>query len=128
MLFVADLVGDLENSTISALPDLDTISTVHFAVFDCGRLSKMVLLNLDYFEGNAIRSSERFDLTEILGSTLEVRRLTANISAAQTGVSWTGQQVDENGVVQGELDIESIDNGVVTVFGSEAVIVEARNG
>lgn len=126
MLFVADLVGDLGDPTISALPDLDTSSTVHFAVFDCGHLSKLVLLNLDFFDGNATRSSERFNLSEVLGSKLEVRRLTADSSAAQTGVSWAGQQIDEDGILQRELDVERIDNGVVTVFSSEAVIVEAR--
>lgn len=124
MLFVADLVGDLADPTVARLTDLDTDSLVHFAIFDCGRLIKLVLLNLEFFDGTSPRPVQHLDLEESLGRNLRVRRLKGVVSASQTSVEWTGQSVAEDGTIAGRLDVEQVHDGFVSLFASEAVIVE----
>lgn len=128
MLFVADLVGDLEDPSVARLPNLDTGSLVHFAIYDCGRLAKVVLLNLDFSDKTSPRSSIKLSLSHVLGKNLHVRRLNGAESAAQTGVTWGGQNVDDSGNLVGHLEIENVDDGVVTLLASEGVVVEAQAG
>jgi hypothetical protein len=124
MLFVADLVGDLTDPATARLTDLDTDSHVHFAIFDCGRLTKLVLLNLEFFDGTSPRTVQHLDLGKYLGRNLGVRRLTGAVSASQTSVEWAGQSVAEDGTIAGRLDVEEVHDGFVSLFASEAVIVE----
>jgi hypothetical protein len=128
MLFAADLVADLEAPEIAPLAELDTASTVRFAVYDGGQLRKVVLLNLDFFNGtsetNATRPARRFDVGATLGKQLQVRRLTGENSAATSGATWAGQSVDGDGAIVGEVEVERVTDGVVTLLASEAVIVE----
>ena len=126
MLFVADLVGDLADPTIARLTKLDTDSLVHFAIFDCGRLVKLVLLNLEFFDGTSPHPSQHLDLRKYLGKSLQVRRLTGAVSASQDSVEWAGQSVAEDGTIAGGLDIEEVQDGFISLFASEAVIVEIR--
>ncbi|KAG8158323.1 hypothetical protein KVR01_012084 [Diaporthe batatas] len=134
MLFAADLVSDLPAPQIAPLTELDTTSTVHFAVYDGEELRKVVLLNLDFFNGtisangtsatDATRPARQFDMGAALGRELRVRRLTGDDSAATDGVTWAGQSINGDGAVVGELRVEKITDGVVTLLASEAVIVE----
>lgn len=128
MLFVADLVEDLKDPSVARLTDLDTDSLVHFAIYDCGRLAKVVLLNLNFSDETSTRSSIKLSLSHVLGNDLHVRRLTGTESAAQTGVTWAGQKVDDSGNLIGLLDVEDVNDGVVTLLASEGVIVEASAG
>lgn len=76
MLFVADLVDDLKDPRIASLPNLDTNSLVHFAVYDAARLAKLVVLNLDFYDGTPRWPSKKLRVGKILGQKLRVRRLT----------------------------------------------------
>lgn len=67
MSFVADLVGDLGSPSIARIPDLDSDSLVHFAIYDCRRLVKIVLLNLDYFDETSTRAAKNISLGSTLG-------------------------------------------------------------
>ena len=53
-----------------------------------------------------------------------MRRLTGAISASQASVEWAGQSVAEDGTIAGRLDVEEVHDGLVSLFASEAVIVE----
>lgn len=126
MLFLADVVGDLEDPTIAPLTALDTNSTVHFAVYDKGRLEKLILLNTAEATNSTTRSSVTFDIKSSLGEKLKVRRLTGATSDARTGVTWAEQTVDYGGKIQGKQKIERVSNAIVTLFASEAVVVEKQ--
>jgi hypothetical protein len=126
MLFVADLVAGLASPRVAPMPDLDTDSAVHYAIYDGNTLQKLVLLNLEYFEGTSqsARPSRVYGSARLLGTKLKVRRLTGVNSAATTGVTWAGQSVDANGAIVGALRTEAVEDGVVSLLASEAVIVE----
>ncbi|GAB7331892.1 hypothetical protein MBLNU13_g03824t2 [Cladosporium sp. NU13] len=111
MLFVADLVGDLTDPTTARLTNLDTDSFVHFATFNCGRMVKLVLLNLESFDGTSPRPFQHLDLGKSLGKNLRVRRLTGPVSTSQTSVEWAGQSVAEDEIIIGRLDVEEVHNG-----------------
>ncbi|KAM0563069.1 hypothetical protein ACHAPJ_001915 [Fusarium lateritium] len=126
MLFVADLVAGLETPRISAVPQKDKESAVHFAVYNGDELNKLVFLNLQPYERNstAPRDCQTFDVGSVLGDNVQVRRLTGADSAATSGVTWAGQSTDDAGRVVGDLIVEKVYRGLVTVRASEAVIVE----
>ena len=124
MLFIADLVADLNAPRVAPITSLDSSSAVHFAIYDNDQIQKLVLLNMDYFNETTPRSSKEFNVASSLGSKLNVRRLTGQSSDARTGVTWAGQSVDGSGGITGDLNIESVSTGIVTLLASEAVIVE----
>ena len=124
MLFIADLVADLKVPRIAPITSLDSSSAVHFAIYDNDQMEKLVILNMEYFNETNTRSSREFNVVSSLGSNLRVRRLTGQSSDARTGVTWTGQSVDASGGIIGDLSIENISTGLVTLLASEAVIVE----
>ena len=126
MLFVADLVADLKDPKVAPMPDLDTDTMVHYAIYDGKKLQKLVLLNLEYFSGTSqsSRRSTTFGSARLLGTKLRVRRLTGANSAATAGVTWAGQSVDGDGSIIGAVKTESVHDGRVSLFASEAVIVE----
>ena len=126
MLFMADVVGNLRDPKISPLKSLDTASAVHFAVYDKGKLQKLILLNTQLAEGNSSRSSIEFNVKSVLGSKIKIQRLTGPNSAAKTGVSWAGQTVGKDGKIEGSRKVERSSNGIVTLLASEAVVVERR--
>ncbi|KAH6691291.1 glycoside hydrolase superfamily [Plectosphaerella plurivora] len=124
MLFVADLVADLEEPRIAAVKEED--SAVHFAIYDGDKLEKLVLLNLGYFNetSGSERGIQKVDVGSLMGPGLGVRRLTGHHSDATTGVTWAGQSTDDSGKIVGEAQVENACGGYVTLFDSEAVIVE----
>jgi uncharacterized membrane protein len=126
MLFVADLVADLKNPRVAPMPDVDTDTAVHYAVYDGNELKKLVLLNLDYYDGQstAARPTKSFGAPRLLGKKLKLRRLTGANSVATTGVTWAGQHVNEQGAVVGALKAETVEDAWVKLAASEAVIVE----
>ncbi|GMG11843.1 unnamed protein product [Aspergillus oryzae var. brunneus] len=124
MLFIADLVADLNGPRITPITSLDSNSAVHFAIYDNDQIQKLVLLNTEYFNETTTRSSREFNIASSLGLNLKVRRLTGQSSDARTGVTWAGQSVDASGGITGDLNIESVSTGIVTLLASEAVIVE----
>lgn len=124
MLFVADLVSNVSSPRVAPMPDLDTDTAVHYAIYGGNELQKLVLLNLEYFGGGSSRPSRVFGAARQLGTRLKVRRLTGASSAATRGVTWAGQSVDGNGVVVGDLKAEIVEDGEVRLGASEAVIVE----
>jgi len=126
MLFIADLVADLQSPRVAPMPDLDTDTAVHYAIYDGNQLQKLVLLNLEYFGGTSqsTRPRRAYGSAGLLGTRLKLRRLTGPNSAATRGVTLTGQSVDANGAVVGDVKTEFVDDGVVSLLASEAVIVE----
>lgn len=129
MLFMADLVGDLDRPSIAGLHYLDTSSLVHYAVYEGEQLRKLVLLNLQHCDGTGERSSHEFDVSYILGSEeLQYKRLTGNMSAATTGVTWAEQHIsNDNGELEGKETFEYSHDGVVKLLASEGAIVERSN-
>ncbi|OGM39579.1 hypothetical protein ABOM_011758 [Aspergillus bombycis] len=124
MLFIADLVADLKVPRVAPITSLDSSSAVHFAIYDNDQIQKLVILNMAYFNGTTTRSRREFNVASSLGSNLRVRRLTGQSSDARTGVTWAGQSVDASGSIIGDLSIEKVSTGLVTLLSSEAVIVE----
>ncbi|KAH7371264.1 glycoside hydrolase superfamily [Pyrenochaeta sp. MPI-SDFR-AT-0127] len=126
MLFMADVVGDLTAPKVAPITSRDTSSAVHFAIFDGDKIQKLILLNTQFATSGSNRTSLDFDVKSILGANLEVRRLTGAYSAAKTGVTWAGQSADSAGKIVGDQKVERINNGVVTLLASEAVLVERQ--
>ena len=126
MLFVADLVTGLESPTIAPTRQLDTSSAVHYAIYDQGRICRLVLLNTAFYDGSGERLSHHFNAGSLLGAQhLRFRRLTGRTSAATNGITWAGQSVDnETGDIVGEEKIEEVGDGVVTLLASEGAVVE----
>ncbi|KJK61048.1 hypothetical protein P875_00042697 [Aspergillus parasiticus SU-1] len=124
MLFIADLVADLNAPRVAPITSLDSSSAVYFAIYDNDQIQKLVLLNTEYFNETTTRSSREFSVASSLGPNLKIRRLTGQSSDARTGVTWAGQSVDARGRIIGDLSIESVSTGIVTLLASEAVIVE----
>ena len=114
ILFVADLVAGLETPRISAVPQKDKESAVHFAVYNGDELNKLVFLNLQPYERNstAPRDCQTFDVGSVLGDNVQVRRLTGADSAATSGVTWAGQSTDDAGRVVGDLLVEKVYRGL----------------
>lgn len=130
MLFVADLVGDLERPHIASLRKYDTSSAVHYAIYDgegeeC-RPHKLVLLNTEFYDGSSERTSHDFDVGHLLGSQhLCFRRLTGPKSASRDGLTWAGQSVQNyDGTVVGSVEIEEASGGTVNLLASEGAVVE----
>ena len=128
MLFIADLVADLNDPRILSIETNDLKSAVHFAVYDGDEIRKLVFLNTEFFNKNGSRTSQEFDLSAILGRKLRLRRLTGEASEAKSGITWAGQDVDGDGRMLGTEQVERITDGIVKVFSSEAVIVERSAG
>ncbi|KAI9170626.1 Beta-glucuronidase [Paramyrothecium foliicola] len=126
MLFIADLVADLEVPRIAPIETEDAKSAVHFAIYDGDEIKKLVLLNTQFYNKTSTRTSQEFNVASILGPNLRVRRLTGDTSEAQTGVTWSGQDVDGEGKMIGTQQLERVANGTVKILASEAVIVERR--
>lgn len=124
MLFIADLVADLDNPRVAPISSLDTNSAVHFAIYNNNQIQKLVLLNTQYYSGSSSRPSTNFDVNSSLGSNVRVRRLTGASSGARSGVTWAGQSVDGSGRITGSLRTEQVSNGIVRLLASEAAIVE----
>jgi hypothetical protein len=126
MLFVADLVADLQSPRVAPMPEEDTDTAVHYAIYDGHKLQKLVLLNLEYFNGTSqsARPSRAYGTPRRLGKKLKVRRLTGANSAATSGVTWAGQTVNGSGAIVGTVKTEHVEDGWVRLAASEAVIVE----
>ncbi|KAM0209044.1 hypothetical protein ACHAQD_011358 [Fusarium lateritium] len=126
MLFIADLVADLKKPRITAIPLTEKETAAHFAIYDGKKLEKLIFLNLERYEKNqtAPRGSQTYDISSVLGDKVRVRRLTGEESAATTGVTWAGQKVNDSGKVVSKLKLEKLNGGSVTIYDSEAVIVE----
>ncbi|KAI7548168.1 hypothetical protein KC331_g4577 [Hortaea werneckii] len=129
MQFMADLVGDLDRHSIAGLHYLDTSSLVHYAIYEGEQLRKLVLLDLQHYDGTGERSSHEFDVSYILGSEeLQYKRLTGNMSAATTGVTWAEQHIsNDNGELEGKETFEYAHDGVVKLLATEGTIVERSN-
>lgn len=124
-LFVADLVSELHEPQISPIYSLDAENMAHYAIYSSSReLQKMVILNLDYFNGTTSRAYKTFDVTSVFGKNVAVTRLTGSTSIAQQGLTWAGQTVDGQGKLVGTKVIERVTNGNVSIGSSEAVIVQ----
>lgn len=110
MLFVADLVGDLEDPSIAAMNHLSSSKAAWYSIYDQGQIRKVVLLNTEEFRsGNGTRPSQAFNLGEIVGKELKFTRLTGAESAATEGVTWAGQSAhNESGDLVGEMLVEEV--------------------
>ncbi|EXJ59619.1 hypothetical protein A1O7_03765 [Cladophialophora yegresii CBS 114405] len=128
MLFVADLVADLSQPTISRIVKLDTFDMAQYAIYEENRLQKLVILNTHYYNDTSeTRPSKFVNVSSVLGPNIKFRRLTGSETTARSGVTWAGQSVDASGNIVGRLITEHASNGLIQLLASEAVIVE-RNG
>lgn len=115
----------MDQPHISPIYSLDAENMAHYAVYtSSGDLKKLIILNLDYFNGTTTRAYKTFDVTTVFGKSVSVTRLTGSTSVAQQGLTWAGQTVDGQGKVVGAKLVESVKNGNVTIGSSEAVIIE----
>ena len=84
-----------------------------------------MILNTEFYNNTAIaRPEKKLNVASVLGKNVRMKRLTAESTAAKTGVTWGGQSVDEKGKVVGKEVWEGIGDGWVSMKASEAVILE----
>lgn len=125
MLFLADLVADIKSPRVYRVGHLDTYDLAHYVICDGSKLQKMVLLNIHYHNGSTeTRPLKAINVAPVLGRDIEIKRLTAPNTIAKTGVTWKRQAGDAAGKILGTQDVEGRSDGVVTLFASEAVIVQ----
>ncbi|KFY31530.1 hypothetical protein V493_01024 [Pseudogymnoascus sp. VKM F-4281 (FW-2241)] len=129
LLFHASAISGLNSPRIYRVAHLDTNSLAHYAVYSGNQLKKMVILNTQLYNSTADeRPAKHVDISPIFGNKLTSKRLTAPTTIAKTGVTWCNQAVDEKTGKFGGMEIwESVSNGVVDVFASEAVIIEKKH-
>ncbi|OBT44545.1 hypothetical protein VE00_04882 [Pseudogymnoascus sp. WSF 3629] len=126
LLFHASAISGLNSPRIHRVAHLDTHDLAHYAIYSGDQLKKMVILNTQLYNSTTdTRPAKHVDLSSIFGNKLTVKRLTAPNTIAKTGVTWGNQAVDgKTGKFVGKETWESVNNGVVDVFASEAVIIE----
>jgi len=128
MLLLADLVADMASPRVYRVSYLDTYDLAHYAIYNGLVLQKMVLLNMHYHNGSTnTRPLKTINLTPVFRKDIRIKRLTAPNTIAKTGVTWKMQSVDAMGKIVGREDVEIRSDGVVTLFASEAVIVESSS-
>lgn len=124
MLFHADLVSDLHRPRIARISHLDSRELAHYAIYDGFSLEKIVIINTAYYYGTGERPVKTSDFSVSLGKKLKVRRLTGPAVNAKIDISWSGQEVNGEGKLKGELIAERVTDGLVTIKAGEAVIVQ----
>lgn len=125
MLFVAELVADMASPRVYRVAHLDTYDLAHYAIYNGPMLQKMVLINTHYHNSSTeTRPLKAINVAHVLGKNIKMKRLTAPNTIAKTGVTWGMQTVDTTGKIVGTEDVEMTSDGVVTLFASEAAIVE----
>lgn len=124
MLFHADLVSDLHKPHVARISHLDSQELAHYAIYDGSSLEKVVIINTAYYYGKGERPVKTSDFSSSLGKKLKVRRLTGPAVNAKIDVSWSGQKVDSEGKLKGQLTVERARDGLVSINAGEAVIVQ----
>ncbi|RDL38770.1 Uncharacterized protein BP5553_03110 [Venustampulla echinocandica] len=126
LLFHASAIAGLDSPRIHRVAHLDTHDLAHYAIYSGNQLKKMVILNTHLHNGTTeSRPVKHIDLSPIFGKTMKVKRLSAPNTIAKAGMTWGTQAIDgTTGKLVGKEAWESISNGVVDVFASEAVIIE----
>ncbi|KAL5353103.1 hypothetical protein ACLOAV_001133 [Pseudogymnoascus australis] len=129
LLFHASAISGLSSPRIYRVAHLDTSDLAHYAVYSGNQLKKMVIINTQMYNGTTDeRPAKHVDISSIFGNKLTLKRLSAPTTIAKTGVTWGNQAIDgETGKFVGEETWESVSNGVVDVFASEAMIIEKKH-
>jgi hypothetical protein len=126
-LFMAEVLGDISSPTILELSAFGSSTLAAYAIYNGSRLSKIVVLNLAFFNGTSSeRPIQAIDLSGVLGRILSVTRLTGT-SSASTSVEdtiWAGQTY-ATGKADGTRVTEKCYNGLVQIAASEGIIIQA---
>ena len=126
LLFMADLIADIPSPAILELSAFESDTMAVYAIYDGGQVSKLVVLNLDYYnDTTAARPSQTVDVTQLLGHNIKVSRLTGVLTTTTDfeDVTWAGQKYS-SGQASGERVAEYYGSGVVKLAASEAVIIQ----
>jgi hypothetical protein len=128
--FVAAALGQGEKKVV---PVVNTTSLAGYAVYATKRTSaalrSIVLVNQEVFNSSSSGAGERSSVTFCLPEELcgdkkvSVQRLTAAGAEVREGVTFGGQTVALDGKLTGKLNKERVENGVVRVKASEAVLI-----
>ncbi|KAL6416149.1 hypothetical protein AUP68_00362 [Ilyonectria robusta] len=119
-------------SYIAALDDGTTNYAGYEVYSKSKRLSKVVLINTDYFDGNGTRSSKEFTLTGLAAKSVSAKRLTATSAMSRQDFgdapTYGGRSFSDLGChLSGKEVIEEVPlkggKAKLTVFASEAIVV-----
>lgn len=124
----------LGNSKAQVVPIVNTTSLAGYAIYSgkqrSSGLKSIVLVNMDVYNSTSTpvtsRTSVDFKIPEQLGGInckASVRRLSAAGAEAQTGITFAGRTVGLDGSISGYESKERVENGVVNVKASEAVLI-----
>lgn len=127
---VAQALGEGDVQVISIV---NTSSLAGYAVYAAGRkrevLRSVVLVNQEIFNSTAStgeKGSVEFKLPEELcggKGRARVQRLTATGAEVRDGITFGGRTVALDGKIQGEIVKEEVQDGIVHVRASEAVLI-----
>jgi hypothetical protein len=96
LLFLAELLSDISSPTILELSAYENNNLAAYAIYDGQELSKIAVLNLAFYSDTNIENA-----------------------------TWVGQTYATGKATGGET-IEKVENGLVNVSASEAIIIERR--
>ena len=129
--FTATALGNEETQVI---PVVNTSSLAAYAIYSSNRhqqkLRSIVAVNMEVYNSTSTpvdqRQTAAFELPASLLSTkrpISVRRINAAGAEAQDGIKFAGQTIDLNGKITGKEVREIVENRVVNVRASEAVLI-----
>ncbi|KZT29970.1 glycoside hydrolase family 79 protein [Neolentinus lepideus HHB14362 ss-1] len=130
-LLITEAVGSSGKSQISLIPTPSHPQLAVYAIWDQSSLSRIAVLNLAI--RNVTASDEEkeaavvyINLSDYIeeGSTAKVKRMSAPglDSKDSSAVTWAGQSY-ENGTASGVEVVETLEDGILSVQGSEGVLV-----
>jgi hypothetical protein len=128
LLFLAELLSDISSPTILELSAYENNNLAAYAIYDGQELSKIAVLNLAFYSDTTVpRPAQTIDVTAVFKDDLQVRRLTGTLSTTTNieNATWVGQTYATGKATGGET-IEKVENGLVNVSASEAIIIERR--
>ncbi|EPQ54385.1 hypothetical protein GLOTRDRAFT_44058 [Gloeophyllum trabeum ATCC 11539] len=130
-LLITEAVGPSGKSQLSLIPTPSYPELAVYAIWDGAALARIAVLNLAIRNATATEEQKgaaavTLDLGGYVkeGCEARVKRMTAPglDSKDSTAVTWAGQSY-ANGTASGEEVVETLQKGVVTVQGSEGVLV-----
>jgi hypothetical protein len=126
--FVATALGEGEKQVVSIV---NTTTLAGYAIYGTRQqLKSIVLVNQEIFNSSTNATGERKSVSfslprELCGENAKtsVQRLTAAGAEVREGISFAGRAVALNGTIEGPKSKERIQNGVVEVKATEAVLI-----
>ncbi|OXG75809.1 hypothetical protein C370_05267 [Cryptococcus neoformans A1-35-8] len=127
-LIVNEAIGTNGNSYVAEINTAND-NVVAYGIWEDGDLVRMVVTSTEVYttddeEAQEGRNKFEVNLVGVEGRNATVKRLFVPQTTAMHGLTWAGQSFDtEDGKPTGEVSEETLDNGVLQIDASSAVLI-----